>query len=342
MTTYDANSENINSETITGISSSEDDNLILSDEEIAEAPSPIIIEDKSFEFLKPPFMLFEDQAQAKRKLREAFTQKEFLLIHGYSGVGKTTILMQFAEKYPDYVLYFDDFSSMGATDLIATVGERINLPLKKRLSEVKTLEHALKHNRNIMLIFDEVNIDKKKSTFQKIDILRKINEHTGIPICICGTQKLYAELHDESRYDDYCSLLTRLDEHEMKGMRSSDANAYLDMLVKEENVLFTWQAKQALVPIALNRKLGGISSFVKIIGRSITHARAAYYTTDGRTIPEGAQCFRNEYKEGTVYPGANISYTLPITPDRLVIDEYLVSMLLADFKSQCKPIKKKK
>ncbi len=320
----------------------DEDTLEMSDEHIAEAPSPIIIEDKSFEFIKPPYMLFDDQAQAKRKLREAFTQGEYLLLFGYSGCGKTTVLKQFAEKYSDYVLYFSDFASYGATHMIYKIGQSINLPLKMRLSEILALEDALRHNRNLMLIFDEVDMDNKKITLQKLEILRKLNDHTGIPICICGTQKLYVGLHNDSHYEDYCSILTRLDEHEMKGMRSADASGYLDMMMKKENVAFTWQARQALVPIALNKKLDGISSFTKMIGRAITHARAAYYTSDGRCIPEQAKCFHPSIREGTAYPGVSATYTLPITQDRIVIDEYLISTLLADFKAQCKPIKKKK
>ena len=214
--------------------------------------------------------------------------------------------------------------------------------LKQRFSELKSLSDALRMTPNLIFLFDEVDAGSKKSCLQKLELVRKLYSQTGIPTVLCGTQKLYRELHDERRFDDYCSILSRLDEHEMRGMRRQDAADYLAMVAREERVRFTWQAQQALIPVALNKRLGGLSSFVKIIGRAITHARAHYYTTDGRTIPENAKCIRPEIKEGIPYPGTKVSFTLPVTPELLVVDEYLVSSLLADFKSQCRKIQKKK
>lgn len=118
--------------------------LELSDAEIADDPSTIIIEDVNFTFLKLPYMLFEDQLQTKRKLREAYTQHEFLLLYGYSGCDKSTIPSQFADRYPDYVQYFPDFASMSTVALIHEIGNRISLPLKQRFSELKSLSDALR------------------------------------------------------------------------------------------------------------------------------------------------------------------------------------------------------
>lgn len=100
----------------------------------------------------------------------------------------------------------------------------------------------MKHTPNIILLFDEVDANNKKTTLQKLELLRKIHAHTGIPMVLCGTQKLYIDLHDDRYFDDYCSILSRLDEHEMRGMHQKDAADYLNMLAKEENVRFSWQA----------------------------------------------------------------------------------------------------
>ena len=51
------------------------------------------------------------------------------------------------------------------------------------------------------------------------------------------------------------------------------------MMTKDEKVAFTNQAREILVPIAVNKKMGEIRSFVTIIGRAVTHARAEHYTT---------------------------------------------------------------
>lgn len=42
------------------------------------------------------------------------------------------------------------------------------------------------------------------------------------------------------RYDDCCSLITRLDEHEMRGMRRVDAGNYLNMVADRENLILIY------------------------------------------------------------------------------------------------------
>lgn len=309
----------------------------------AEEPedTPIIIEDKCFEYLKPPYMLFDDQLHAKQKLREAFEQRLFLLLYGYSGSGKTTMLKQFASRFPEYVIYFDDFTSRNPVDFITQIGLRINQPLKQRNSEVNTLARALRLNSHRILLFDEVSIINQTASLMKLETLRNLYMHSGVPIVICGTQKLYRDLTKDNAYDDYCALLSRMDEYKMEGMRASDAHNFLTMMTKDEKVAFTIQAREILVPIAVNKKMGGIRSFVTIIGRAVTHARAEYYTTGGRTIPDNARCVRPKLPGNGLYPGASVIYTLPVTPDVLTINEYLVASLLANYKTRFPGAKKK-
>lgn len=89
-------------------------------------------------------MLFEDQLQTKRKLREAYTQHEFLLLYGYSGCGKFSILSQFADRHPDYIQYFPNFASMSTVALIHEIRNRSSPLLKQRFSEPKSLSDALR------------------------------------------------------------------------------------------------------------------------------------------------------------------------------------------------------
>ena len=97
---------------------------------------------------------------------------------------------------------------------------------------------------------------------------------------------------DSRRYDKYCSLITRLDEHEMKGMRREDAGNYLNMVAEKENLKFTYPAQQALIRIALCTNLGGIHAFTTIIGRSIPTARGVYYMNKVGKFPDDIQCIR--------------------------------------------------
>ncbi len=77
--------------------------LVLNDTYFAAARNSVTVDGMDFSFMKPPYMNFDDHILTKGKLQEAYRQREFLLLYGYSGCGKTTVLKQFHEKYPDYI-----------------------------------------------------------------------------------------------------------------------------------------------------------------------------------------------------------------------------------------------
>ena len=95
-----------------------EDNLIMNAPLFAEARNSVTVDGIEYSFLKPPYMNFDDQLRSKRKLREAYTQHEFLLLYGYSGCGKTTVLTQFHERFPDYIHLITDFTSLSPANLI--------------------------------------------------------------------------------------------------------------------------------------------------------------------------------------------------------------------------------
>ena len=309
-----------------------DDNIILDDVYFSASRDAVTLDGMQFSFIKPPYMNFDDHIRVKRNLQEAFLHHEFLLIYGYSGAGKSTVLTQFHEKYPYCIFLIKDFTSLSPSNMIVKMGEFIGLPLKQRSSEILVLQERLKAMSGVMFLFDEVAIDEPGS-FQKLEYLRKIYMETGTPICICGVPRLYNMLYDSRRYDKYCSLITRLDEHEMKGMRREDAGNYLNMVAEKENLKFTYPAQQALIRIALCTNLGGIHAFTTIIGRSIPTARGVYYMNKVGKFPDDIQCIRPAPPEGKLYPGAELVRILPVTPEPVIIDEQIVSKLLGEYKS---------
>lgn len=306
--------------------------LILNDTYFAAARNAITVDGMAYSFLKPPYMNFEDQINAKQKPKEAYTQQEFLLLYGYSGCGKTTILTQFAKKYPNYIFLIRDFDALSPAQMLVEMGECINLPMKLRKNEMATLKRQLKTFQGVMFLFDEVTADSG-SSLVKLEMLRKIHDETGTPIVICGVPLLHKTIYASNRFDYYCSLISRLDEHEMHGMRRSDAGNYIEMVAREENVRFSYPAQQALITTALNLGIGGINAFTTIIGRCITLARVQYYNSDGHSIPDKTKCIRTEIPGDKAYPGAKLILTLPTTPEPIQITEQMVSEMQSEYKS---------
>ena len=306
--------------------------LVLSDTYFEAARGAVTVDGMDYSFLKPPYMNFGDQIRAKRKLKEAYTQQEFLFLYGYSGCGKTTILTQFAEKYSNYIFLLRDFDSLSPAQMLVEMGECINMPIKLRTNEMSTLKRQIEALQGVMFLFDEVTASSN-SSFRKLEMLRRIHDETHVPIVICGVPLLHKTIYASNRFDHYCSLISRMDEHEMHGMKRTDAGSYIEMVGREENVQFSYPAQQALITTALNSGIGGINAFTTIIGRCITLARVHYYNSPEHSIPDKAKCVRTEVPGGAAYPGAKLILTLPVTPDPVHISEQMVSDMQSEYKS---------
>ena len=225
--------------------------------------------------------------------------------------------------------------------MLVKMGDCIGLPLKQRSSEVFSLQDRLNATNGMMYLFDEVSLEDPGS-FTKLELLRKIYMNTATPICICGVPRLFRVLYDTRHYDRYCSLITRLDEHEMQGMQREDAGNYLNMVAEMERLRFTYPAQQALIRVALCINMGGIHAFTTIIGRCITLARVMYYKAPGRSFPDHTRCIRPAVPDGKAYPGAELILTPPATPEPVLIDESMVNNMLSEYKSHFPKVISKK
>lgn len=126
-----------------------EDRLIFNDTYFEATKNAVTVDDMEF-FLKPPYMNFDDLMRTKRKLREVYSQHKFLLLCGYSSCGKTTVLTQFHEKYPDYIHLVTDFTSLSPVQMIVKMGSCLGLPLKQHSSKIFMLQDRLKSMHGIM------------------------------------------------------------------------------------------------------------------------------------------------------------------------------------------------
>ena len=70
-------------------------------------------------------------------------------------------------------------------------------------------------------------------------------------------------------------------------------------------------------------------------------ARASYFTSGGRILPDKTKCLRPAVPDGKEYPGAELIITLPATPEPVAIDEYLVSRMQSEYKTHFPRLEKK-
>lgn len=318
----------------------ENEELVLDDVYFEAAKNSVTLDGMTYSYLKPPYMNFGDQSNAKRKMMEAYNQREFLLLYGYSGSGKSTLQMQFADRYPDFIKRIENFDELAPLDLNRKIGELIGIDLIHKGSQIDKLTTFFNNHLGYMLVFDNVSF-ARGSTFIKMDTLRKLNEKGHIPIIISGVNKLYNDLYSDKNLPSTCSIVSRLDEYELQGMGRVDAAKYLIMVSDVENAKFSYPAQQALIATALNKLVGGINALVTVLGRCVTMARAKYYNSDGRTLPDKTECVRPAVPNGKEYPGAELILTLPVTPDPVLIDEFLVAKMQSEYKSHFPTLEKK-
>lgn len=314
--------------------------LVLDDVFFEEARSSITLDGMTFRYMQPPYINFENQNKAKKKIIECYNQKLFLILYGYSGSGKSTLQRQFRDKYPDFVKWIEDFDDLSPLELLKQIGNMLGVELMRKGSQAVKLRDHLRKHPGYMLMFDNVSL-KKPADIDKLESLRKLNEQAHVPILFCGVQKLYDDLYDDKKLPRTCSIVSRMDEFKLTGMRRQDAGAYLAKVAKSENFNLTYPAQQALISTALNETIGGINAFITILGRCITMARATYYTTDGRTLPDKANCIQPAIPDGKEYPGAELIITPPPTPEVVTIDEYLVGRMQSEYKTHFPKIDKK-
>ena len=71
-----------------------------------------------------------------------------------------------------------------------------------------------------------------------------------------------------------------------------------------------------------------------MIGRAITLKRIQYFHSDGPSVSRTARCIHTPAKEGLSCPGPDTFIPLPPRPERITIDEALISSCMADAKKQ--------
>ena len=160
-----------------------EDNIILDDVYFSASRDAVTLDGMQFSCIKPPYMNFYDHIRVKRKLQEAFLHHEFLLIYGYSGAGKSTVLTQFHEKYPYCIFLIKDFTSLSPSNMIVKMGEFIGLPLKQRSSEILVLQERLKAMSGVMFLFDEVALNICERSIWKPEHLFVFVVCRGYTIC---------------------------------------------------------------------------------------------------------------------------------------------------------------
>lgn len=110
------------------------------------------------------------------------------VITGKPGTGKTTIVNSLKELLPNPVC-IEAWPMMRLGDLLGDIADGIGLRLSgSQVNRVRQIERALKGS-DVTLVIDEAEMLRKWDN-DKLEVLRKIWDHTGISLILFGTPML--------------------------------------------------------------------------------------------------------------------------------------------------------
>ena len=168
---------------------------------------------------------------------------------GMPGTGKTTIAKRLVEILPR-AIYIEAWQSMKMGDMLDEIGSKLGLMPKGSITKRTRDIMAALAGSDVTLIVDEAEY-LKKWNIEKLDVLRKIHDNTGIALILIGTPAFRNVLNKA----DATQLSRRMFVLDLRGCTKAEVRRELNAYNIEP------EAADALAAIAADTDHGGMGSY---------------------------------------------------------------------------------
>lgn len=201
------------------------------------------------------------------------------IIQGMPGTGKTTIARKLQDLLPN-TIYIEAWPFMRMGDLLDKIALGLGVQLRGSITQRTERLISMLKSSGATLIIDETEYLKKWNT-DKLDVLRKLQDNTGVTLILMGTPAMM----DIINRMHTTQLSSRMLEYKLTGPKAREIRAALNAY----NIDPT--AADALTAIATDREHGGLRSYTLMMELCLTAANGGRITME---ILEDAR----QYKPG--------------------------------------------
>lgn len=189
-------------------------------------------------------------------------ERDVNTITGEPGMGKTTVLTEFAKQTPG-VHYIDCWSSMKLGDLVNTIADTLGITCKGTIhTRIMTILRHLQSNDDIMLLFDEAE-NLANWSVKTLDTLRKLWDNSDTPMIFAGTGDLESILIRGNGRQNCAYLYSRISKCKPTGLQEAEVVDILSYYFIEP------AAKRSLVKLAMDKKHGGMRNFFFVLKKCL-------------------------------------------------------------------------
>ena len=155
----------------------------------------------------PGFVMTETAKQIMADMGYALTTQSIVIIHGISGVGKTTALREFQRNNNNVWVITTSPSRATMTECLYELAMELGMDNAPRLRGplARALRRRLRNTKGLIVVDEADHVDRPT-----LEELRILAEEVEVGLVLVGNSRVYTQLTGGPRSEDFARLFSRI------------------------------------------------------------------------------------------------------------------------------------